>query len=47
VAPALDFHPKSEVVLRYFPPGIEVEPVGLGADWRHEVKVVFNLRGRE
>jgi hypothetical protein len=47
VAPALDFHPKSEVVLRYFPPGIEVERVGLGADWRQEVKVVFRLRGAE
>lgn len=45
VAPALDFHPKTEVVLRYFSGAIEVERLGLGADWRLEPQVMFRLRG--
>jgi hypothetical protein len=40
VSPALDFHPSNEVVLRYFSPQIEVERIGVGLEWRKELKVV-------
>lgn len=41
VAPALDFHPSNERVLRYFSPDIPVERVGVGLQWRKELKVMF------
>lgn len=47
VAPALDFHPKTEVILRFFAPQIEVERIGLAADWRAQLEVMFRLRGAE
>jgi hypothetical protein len=47
IAPALEFHPMTETILRYFGPEIEVERVGLGADWREEIRVVFRLRGAQ
>ena len=43
-APALDFHPTNEKVLRYFAPEIEVERVGVGLDWRRHLKVMFRHR---
>jgi len=45
VAPALCFHPKTETILRYFDPRIEVERVGLGAEWRRNPEVMFRIRG--
>jgi len=45
VAPAMDFHPSTETILRYLTPAIEVERVGVGADWRREVRVVFRQKG--
>src|SRR5262249_28979730 len=47
VSPAFDFHPTTESILRYFSRQIEVERVGLGAEWRNELKVVFRARGAE
>ncbi|HYL78299.1 MAG TPA: hypothetical protein VEU96_29180 [Bryobacteraceae bacterium] len=41
VAPALEVHPTNERVLRYFSPSIEVERVGVGIEWRKELKVMF------
>jgi hypothetical protein len=41
VAPALDFHPSNETVLRYFSPEIMVERVGVGIEWRKELRVMF------
>ncbi len=41
IAPALDFHPSNEVVLRYFAPQVEVERVGVGLEWRKSLKVMF------
>jgi hypothetical protein len=41
VAPALDFHPSNERVLRYFSPEISIERVGVGLQWRKELKVMF------
>lgn len=46
VAPALQFHPTTEALIRYFAPGVRVTTVGLAADWRGVLKVVFR-RGRE
>jgi hypothetical protein len=47
VAPALDFHPKTETILRCFAPQTEVERIGLGAGWRAELEVMFRLRGAQ
>jgi hypothetical protein len=41
VAPALDFHPSNEVVLGYFSAGVEAERVGVGVEWRKELRVMF------
>ncbi|MGH9646547.1 MAG: hypothetical protein ACRD4E_07000 [Bryobacteraceae bacterium] len=41
VAPALDFHPSNETVLRYFSPEIHVERIGVGIQWRQELQVMF------
>jgi hypothetical protein len=43
IAPALDFHPSNEQVLRYFSPEIDVERVGVGAEWQRCVKVMFRI----
>jgi len=40
VSPALDFHPSNETVLRYFSPSVPVERVGVGLEWRKELKVM-------
>ncbi len=47
IAPALSFHPKTETILRYFAPEIEVERIGLGVEWRQGPKVMFRARGAE
>ncbi len=41
VAPALDFHPSNETVLRFFSREVEVERVGVGIEWRKELRVMF------
>lgn len=41
VAPALEFHPSNESVLRYFSSDVCVERIGLGIEWRRELKVVY------
>lgn len=41
VAPALDFHPSNEIVLRFFRRDIEVERIGVGIEWRQELRVMF------
>ena len=47
VAPSLEFHPKTETVLKYFAPEIEVERVGLAVEWRQRPQVMFRVRGAE
>ncbi len=47
IAPALEFHPSTEAVLSYFDPSIQVERIGLGANWRSQLQVMFRLRGAE
>ena len=46
VAPALEFHPSNEVLLRYFSPGIPAERVGVGIQWRQELRVMFRSSAR-
>jgi hypothetical protein len=41
VAPALDFHPSNEVVLRFFAPEVRVERVGVGIEWKRDLRVMF------
>jgi hypothetical protein len=41
VAPGFQFHPASDVLLRYLSPEIEVVRVGLAENWRSGVRVVF------
>jgi hypothetical protein len=41
VAPALDYHPSNETVLRFFPPEIVVERIGVGIEWRRKLEVMF------
>ena len=45
IAPALEFHPTNEGILRYFSPEIEVERIGLGIQWRQELRVMFRRSG--
>src|SRR5271157_731704 len=47
VSPSLEFHPSTETILSYFSPAIEVERIGLAADWRKGLQVMFRLRGAE
>jgi hypothetical protein len=41
VAPALEFHSANEAILRFFAPNIPVERVGVGLQWRQELRVMF------
>jgi len=43
VAPALEFHPSNERVLRFFSPEIEVQRIGVGAAWPRELKIMFRM----
>lgn len=45
IAPSLEFHPTSEIILSYFSPEIEVQRIGIAADWRRELRVMFRLQG--
>jgi hypothetical protein len=45
VAPAICFHPATDTILRYFPPHICVERVGLNLEWQNRLKVVLRLSG--
>ena len=41
VAPASHFHPANETILRFFSSEVAVERIGLGLEWRREVRVAF------
>ncbi len=45
IAPALQFHPTTETVLRFFSTAIEVERFGVGVEWQKRLQVVFRARG--
>jgi hypothetical protein len=47
VAPALEFHPTSELLLAYLRPEINILRIGLAVEWRKGLEVLFRLRGAE
>jgi hypothetical protein len=44
-APALEFHPTTEILLGFFRSDVEVERVGLGVEWQLRPRVVLRVRG--
>ena len=44
VAPALEFHSTMETQLRALNPAIDIARIGLAADWRQNLRVMFRLR---
>jgi len=47
VGPALEFHSTSEDILAFLDPRIEIVRVGLAANWRKELRIMFRLKGAE
>ena len=47
VSPSLEFHPTTESILQYFSQEVEVERIGVGANWREKLEVMFRLRGAD
>lgn len=47
VAPALEFHSTSEVVIAALNSEIDITRIGLASNWRRELRVVFRLRGAD
>jgi hypothetical protein len=47
IAPTLRTHPANQPVLRYLSPQIEWELIGVGEDWRRDLKVVSRARRTE
>jgi hypothetical protein len=43
VAPALDFHPSNEAILRFFAKEVQVERVGVGIEWKRDLRVMFRV----
>lgn len=44
VAPALEFHSTTETLIRAFSPEIDITSIGLAADWRSGLRVMFRHR---
>ena len=45
IAPALQFHPTTETVVRYFDPRVEVTRIGLAIEWQKDLRVMLRLDG--
>lgn len=43
VAPALEYHPSNETVLRYLSEDICVERLGVGLEWKRDLRVMFRV----
>jgi hypothetical protein len=43
VAPSLEYHPSNETVIKYFSQEVPVERVGVGLEWRKELRVMFRF----
>jgi len=41
VAPAFEFHPHNEIVLRYLSPDVPIRRIGLNESWRENIQVVY------
>ncbi len=46
VAPAMEFHPSNETVLGFFSSEIPIERIGLGVQWKQELRVMFRALGK-
>ena len=46
IAPALEFHPTTERITKYFSAEVPLERVGLNAGWRTAVKIRYHQRDR-
>jgi len=44
VAPSVEYHPSNETILKYFSEEVPVERVGVGLEWRKELRVMFRFR---
>ena len=44
VAPAVEYHPTNETILKYFSTAIPVERTGVGLEWRKELRVMFRFQ---
>jgi hypothetical protein len=47
IAPALEFHSTTETTIGALTRNIDFTRIGLAADWRRELRVMFRLRGAE
>ena len=47
VAPALHVHPATDTILRYLSPEVDWELLGIGEQWREELRVVFRKRAAD
>jgi hypothetical protein len=45
IAPALEFHPTTETILGFFSSVVPVERLGVGLEWRQELRLLFRLHG--
>ncbi|HTM51695.1 MAG TPA: hypothetical protein VL285_23535 [Bryobacteraceae bacterium] len=45
ISPALEFHPTSETILQFFSAAVDIERIGVGANWRRKLQVMFRLKG--
>jgi hypothetical protein len=43
VAPSIEYHPTNETILKYFSDDVPVERLGVGLEWRQEVRVMFRV----
>jgi hypothetical protein len=43
VAPSLEYHPSNETILKYFSVDVPVERVGVGLEWRKELRIMFRF----
>ncbi len=43
VAPSLEYHPTNETILKYFSADVPVERVGIGLEWRKELRIMFRF----
>jgi hypothetical protein len=43
VAPSLEYHPSNETILKYFSKEVPVERVGVGLEWRKELRIMFRF----
>jgi hypothetical protein len=43
VAPSIEYHPSNETILKYFSAEVPVERIGVGLEWRQEVRVMFRV----